>query len=235
MYEYRVQWCRKSKNECSEREKSRSARLATPKARSASLPDSSGGPDVAAPEVQLGIDVGSPSTTPDNGGISDTGTASSDLTDADDAGLRPRTLAEFVGQAQLTEHLEIVLEAARRRAQPADHLLFAGPPGLGKTSLAGIVAAEMGVGLRVTSGPVLVRAGDLAALTEPMAVGLHAVNRGEVGKGQVAIVIGCGPVGLSVIAALKIKGVGPIVTADYSPKRRALANSTGSRVAISGR
>ena len=82
----------------------------------------------------------------------------------EEVGLRPRTLDEFVGQAQLTEHLEIVLEAARQRRQPVDHLLFAGPPGLGKTSLAGIVAAEMGVGLRITSGPVLARAGDLAAL-----------------------------------------------------------------------
>jgi Holliday junction DNA helicase RuvB len=84
--------------------------------------------------------------------------------EAEDAGLRPRTLAEFVGQGQLTEHLQIVIEAALKRSQPVDHLLFAGPPGLGKTSLAGIVAAEMGVGLRITAGPVLVRSGDLAAL-----------------------------------------------------------------------
>jgi Holliday junction DNA helicase RuvB len=82
----------------------------------------------------------------------------------EEAGLRPRTLDEFIGQTQLTEHLRIVIEAARLRHQPIDHLLFAGPPGLGKTSLAGIVATEMGVGLRVTSGPVLVRSGDLAAL-----------------------------------------------------------------------
>jgi Holliday junction DNA helicase RuvB len=83
---------------------------------------------------------------------------------ADEVRLRPRRLEEFLGQAQLTEHLHIVLEAARRREQPVDHLLFAGPPGLGKTSLAGIVAAEMGVGLRITSGPALVRTGDLAAI-----------------------------------------------------------------------
>lgn len=84
--------------------------------------------------------------------------------EVDEVGLRPRTLDEFVGQAQLTEHLQIVIEAALKRNQPVDHLLFAGPPGLGKTSLAAIVAAEMGVGLRITSGPVLVRSGDLAAL-----------------------------------------------------------------------
>jgi holliday junction DNA helicase RuvB len=81
-----------------------------------------------------------------------------------EAGLRPRRLSEFVGQHELREHLAIVLEAARRRGQPADHILFAGPPGLGKTTLAGIVAAEMGVGMRVTSGPALLRGGDLAAL-----------------------------------------------------------------------
>jgi Holliday junction DNA helicase RuvB len=83
---------------------------------------------------------------------------------AEEVTLRPRRLAEFVGQSELKEHLEIMLEAARRRDQPVDHLLFAGPPGLGKTSLAGIVANEVGAGLRITSGPALVRAGDLAAI-----------------------------------------------------------------------
>ena len=78
--------------------------------------------------------------------------------------LRPRTLAEFVGQAELKEHLSIILEAARRRGQAADHLLFAGPPGLGKTTLAGVVANELGAHLHVTSGPALERAGDLAAI-----------------------------------------------------------------------
>ncbi len=82
----------------------------------------------------------------------------------DEAGLRPRQLAEFVGQTELKEHLTIILEAAKGRGQAADHLLFAGPPGLGKTTLAGIVATEMGVGLHVTSGPALERAGDLAAI-----------------------------------------------------------------------
>ena len=83
---------------------------------------------------------------------------------AEELRLRPRRLEEFQGQPQLTEHLGIVLEAARRRGQPVDHMLFAGPPGLGKTTMAGIVAAEMGVGLRITSGPALVRSGDLAAI-----------------------------------------------------------------------
>ncbi|MEA2842412.1 MAG: holliday junction helicase RuvB, partial [Actinomycetota bacterium] len=78
--------------------------------------------------------------------------------------LRPRRLDEFVGQAPLRQHLDILLGAARGRGEPVDHLLFAGPPGLGKTSLAGIVAAEMGVSLRVTSGPALERAGDLASV-----------------------------------------------------------------------
>ncbi|MEI7547950.1 MAG: Holliday junction branch migration DNA helicase RuvB, partial [Actinomycetota bacterium] len=77
---------------------------------------------------------------------------------------RPRRLSEVVGQRELKEHPTIVLEAAKRRGQPADHLLLAGPPGLGKTSMAGIVAAEMGVHLHITSGPALERAGDLAAI-----------------------------------------------------------------------
>jgi Holliday junction DNA helicase RuvB len=90
--------------------------------------------------------------------------AADPIESAEEVTLRPRRLAEFVGQARLKEHLGIMLEAARRRDQPVDHLLFAGPPGLGKTSLAGIVANEVGAGFRVTSGPALVRAGDLAAI-----------------------------------------------------------------------
>lgn len=83
---------------------------------------------------------------------------------SEETSLRPRRLADFVGQATVKEHLGVVLEAARRRGHPADHILFAGPPGLGKTSLAGIIAAEMGTALRVTSGPALTRAGDVAAI-----------------------------------------------------------------------
>jgi len=83
---------------------------------------------------------------------------------AGEGSLRPRRLAEFVGQARTREQLGVVLESARRRGLPPDHLLFSGPPGLGKTSLAAIVAAELEVGLRITSGPALERAGDLAAI-----------------------------------------------------------------------
>ena len=84
--------------------------------------------------------------------------------EAEEVTLRPRRLDEFVGQPRLKEHLQILLAAARGRGQAADHLLFAGPPGLGKTTLSGIVAAEMDVSLRITSGPALERAGDLAAI-----------------------------------------------------------------------
>ncbi len=84
--------------------------------------------------------------------------------DAADTTLRPQLLAEFVGQAQARANLRIFIEAAKSRKAPLDHVLFVGPPGLGKTTLAQIVARELGVNFRATSGPVIAKAGDLAAL-----------------------------------------------------------------------
>ena len=84
--------------------------------------------------------------------------------DAPEVSLRPQTLNDFVGQPQLRANLSVFIEAARARGEALDHVLFHGPPGLGKTTLAQIVARELGVGFRATSGPVIVKAGDLAAI-----------------------------------------------------------------------
>ena len=83
--------------------------------------------------------------------------------------LRPRDLDEFVGQAKVKNRLRISLEAATKEGRPLDHVLFSGPPGLGKTTLASIIAAEKGVAIRVTSGPALERPGDLAAILSNLA------------------------------------------------------------------
>jgi holliday junction DNA helicase RuvB len=88
-----------------------------------------------------------------------------------EASLRPRRLTEFVGQPKVREQLQVVLESAVRRGKPPDHVLLSGPPGLGKTSLAMIIAAELGAPMRVTSGPAIERAGDLAALLTSLTAG----------------------------------------------------------------
>ena len=90
-----------------------------------------------------------------------------------EAGLRPTSLDEFVGQDDLKERLSILIEAAQGRGEPLDHVLFSGPPGLGKTTLAAILADSMGAQFRATSGPALERAGDVAAI-------LSNLQRGDV-------------------------------------------------------
>lgn len=138
------------------------------------------------------------------------------IEESDEAGLRPKQLDEFVGQRELKEKLGIVLEAARRRGEAVDHLLFAGPPGLGKTTLSGIIAAEMGVRLHITSGPALERAGDLAAILtklEPSDVlfidEIHRLGRAveeilypAMEDFQLDIVVGKGPAASSIRLAL---------------------------------
>ena len=84
--------------------------------------------------------------------------------DENEGSLRPKTLAEYIGQSKAKENLSVFIEAAKMRGEPLDHVLLHGPPGLGKTTLSGIIANEMGVNIRITSGPAIEKPGDLAAL-----------------------------------------------------------------------
>ncbi|MGI5939561.1 MAG: Holliday junction branch migration DNA helicase RuvB [Thermoleophilia bacterium] len=124
-----------------------------------------------------------------------------------ESSLRPRSLATFVGQPVLREQLEIFIEAARSRGEPLDHVLLAGPPGLGKTTLSNIIALEMGVNIITTSGPALERKGDMAAILTHLQVGdvlfideIHRLNRSieeilypAMEDFEIDIVIGQGP------------------------------------------
>lgn len=137
--------------------------------------------------------------------------------DVAEGSLRPRSLREYIGQHKVKENLSIFIQAAKMRNEPLDHVLLHGPPGLGKTTLAGIIANEMGVNMRITSGPTIEKPGDLAALLTNLQENdilfvdeIHRLNRSveeilypAMEDKQIDIIIGQGPAATSICLDLK--------------------------------
>ena len=108
--------------------------------------------------------VGPPAGEPEGVARAVSPAAAAGEDDIDAATLRPRTFDDYVGQAQIVDNLKIAIDAAKRRGEPLEHVLFSGPPGLGKTTLAGLIARELGGALRPTSGPTLEKPKDLVGI-----------------------------------------------------------------------
>ena len=164
--------------------------------------------------------------------------------DAQEKSLRPHTLKEYIGQEKAKGNLSVFIEAARRRGESLDHVLLHGPPGLGKTTLAGIIAAEMGVNIRITSGPAIEKPGDLAALLTNLNENdilfvdeIHRLNRAveeilypAMEDYAIDIIIGKGPSANSIRLDLPIEEAGAMEIARRSRGTPRIANRMLRRV-----
>ena len=163
--------------------------------------------------------------------------------DAQEGSLRPKTLREYIGQEKAKDNLAVFIQAAQKRGEALDHVLLHGPPGLGKTTLAGIIAQEMGAGIRVTSGPAIEKPGDLAALLTNLNEGdilfvdeIHRLNRSveeilypAMEDYALDIIVGKGPSANSIRLDL------PRFTLIGAASARAITSSASGRVTSSAR